>query len=180
MVNLATLVGVLVLVPTMLGGCLYSKSSDGKGSKRVRYFLYTLIPSFAAGALLATTVFLLLPESVLLIGSATGLAEHDHRRHLEEDNAESQLAWKFGASFLGGFLIPIFMGSLFPHAHEDEVPQENCPVCEERNSVVVLDMEDVDKAVPLNTSGHVSLSTCDEGACNKDSHAHGMEGMFVD
>lgn len=162
----------------MLGGCSYSKSSDDKGGKRVRYFLYTLIPSFASGALLATTVFLLLPESILLIGNATGATEHDHRRHLEEDNAESQLAWKFGASFLGGFLIPIVMGSIFPHAHADEVPQDNCPVCEERRSLVLINVEDMDKAVPLDTSGHASLSTCDAGACNKDSHAHGMEGMF--
>jgi hypothetical protein len=114
LVNLATLVGVLVLVPTMMGGCSYARSFDDKASKRVRYFVYTLIPSFAAGALLATSVFLLIPESVLLIGNATGAAEHDHRRHLKEGNAEGQLAWKFGASFLGGFLIPIFMGGIFP------------------------------------------------------------------
>lgn len=155
----------------MLGGCYYKKSTEDGSSKRVRWFLYTLIPSFAAGALLATTVFLLLPESILLIGNATGAAEHDHRRHLEEDNAESQLAWKFGASFLGGFLIPVIMGSIFPHSHEDEVPQATCPVCEERDSIVI-GLDDVDKAVPLNDSGHGSFSTCDEGVCHKDNHAH--------
>jgi zinc transporter ZupT len=174
LVNLATLVGVLVLVPTMMGGCSYARSLDDKASKRVRYFVYTLIPSFAAGALLATSAFLLIPESVLLIGNATGAAEHDHRRHLKEDNAEGQLAWKFGASFLGGFLIPIFMGSIFPHAHEDEVPQDDCPVCEERDSRVLLNLKNTDKAVPVITC-HASLSPCDEGACNKDSHGHEVE-----
>jgi zinc transporter ZupT len=160
----------------MLGGCSYSKSSDDKTNTRVRWFLYTLIPSFAAGALLATTVFLLLPESILLIANATGAAEHDHRRHLEEENGEGQLAWKFGASFLGGFLIPIIVGSIFPHAHEDELPEDNCPVCEERGSIVLVDVQ---MAAPWSTSGHKSLSSCDEGVCNRETHVHESDGMYV-
>jgi len=167
LVNLATLVGVLVLVPTMLGGRYFKSTKTSE--KHFRWFLYTLLPSFAAGALLATTVFLLLPESILLIGNETGATEHAHRNLQEEHNAEGEMAWKFGASFLGGFLLPIIMGSLFPHNHEDEKPQPQCPVCEEEHSV--CDFQDVDKAILLDVSVG-SVSTCDGDLCHKDNHCH--------
>ena len=164
LVNLATLIGVVVLVPTMLRGRFY-KSSFNK--QRLHWILHTLVPSCASGALLATAVFLLLPESILLIGSATGAAEHEHRA-LQEDNAEGEMAWKFGASFLGGFLLPIIMASLFPHGHNKEQVSE-CPVCEEEHSV--CDFE-ATKAVPMDVSCFGSVSTCDGDVCQKETHDH--------
>ena len=164
-VNSATLIGLLILIPTLLGGRFFK--SNERDNCLVHWFLYTLIPSFAAGALLATTVFLIIPESILLIGNETGATEHDHR-HLEENNAEGQLAWKFGTSFLGGFLLPTLLGSLFPHAHENEAPQQACPVCEQLDSI---QLEHVDEAVVVNDS-RGNVLTCDDGACQKTYHHH--------
>ena len=94
------------------------------------------ILSFAAGALLGTAVFIVLPESFHLIEGAHG-DEHgdehdDHRRTLverrtdeedrngtanddneehEDHGDEAELAWKWGTSLLGGFLFPLLMST---------------------------------------------------------------------
>jgi hypothetical protein len=55
------------------------------------------LPSFGAGALLATAVFLIIPEATLLL-----YGHKAHRRYLqeEEDKGENTMAWEFGTSFL--------------------------------------------------------------------------------
>jgi zinc transporter ZupT len=78
-----------------------------------------VIPSFAAGALLATVVFLLIPEAFELLEDG-GHDDHDadRVRDLQETETYSihkeEAKWKFGAACLGGFIIPILMGALFP------------------------------------------------------------------
>jgi hypothetical protein len=88
-----------------------------------------IIPSFAAGALLATAVFLIIPEGLELLGGGGSSSSHsdEHEETLEEyDVAEesthqaSGAAWKFGASLLVGFLFPIVLGALFPSHHGRE------------------------------------------------------------
>ena len=78
------------------------------------YIFHIVIPSFACGALLAVTVFLLIPEALNLIRGLQD--EHDdHRRHLE--NSENDAAWKFGVSVMGGYFIPFVFSGVFPHSH---------------------------------------------------------------
>ena len=44
----------------------------------------------------------------------------EHRRHLE--NSESDTAWKFGVSLMGGYFIPFIFSGIFPHSH---VPKDD-------------------------------------------------------
>jgi zinc transporter ZupT len=79
------------------------------------------IPSFAGGALLATVVFLLIPEAFELLAHAAEEeedhsdevyveGEEDHDEHEEEGGAQ----WRFGLALLCGFLFPILIGTIFP------------------------------------------------------------------
>jgi len=108
---------------------------------------HQIIPSFASGALLATTVFLLIPEGFELLeglhGSdiiegyeddghedevghnETATAESSHSTH--EAHSKNGAAWRLGASLLGGFLFPILLGAIFPPPDISE-----CEVCRER------------------------------------------------
>lgn len=93
------------------------------------------VPAFAVGALLATAFFLVFPEAVHLIegghsdhgdehsdadsheGHGHRLLEGEDSHEGHDDSSESQNAAKFGMAVLGGFLLPIFFGILFPHNH---------------------------------------------------------------
>lgn len=110
---------------------------------------HIIIPSFACGALTATSVFLLIPESIhMLSESGGGDAHNDHRRRLE--NSEADVAWKFGVSVLGGYFIPFIFSGLFPHrpsTDDHDIVQANKtdnstnPVAPLRNTVGEDDME---------------------------------------
>jgi len=120
-VNIVTLIGVLFIA----GDWLRTLFCPGYMSGSEQHILWTrlLIPMFACGALLATTFFLVLPEGLSLIqehfaGSEEG---HDHRRHLQEEHESNETAasWRFGASILGGFLIPIVGHIILSHEEEE-------------------------------------------------------------
>ena len=92
---------------------------------------HQLVPSFAAGALLATAVFLLIPESMSLL---QGSHSEDHEeeahdeRYLEEDvhheeEEDESYHWKFGTSLLAGFLFPILLGAVFPPPDTSRCPE---------------------------------------------------------
>ena len=139
LVNLATLVGLLIFIPTLLAGTFCSvrriKASPEQIHARHQKFLRNYLPSFGAGALLAAAVFLIIPEAILLLSET---AEHaEGHRFLEEGMEEEQeeassMAWKFGTSFLGGYALPLVLGCLFPHGR-DQASQ--CPVCQERTTL---------------------------------------------
>jgi len=126
LIQLVTLTGLAL---TAFSIC--AKRNDSLYNKMMN----TAIPSFAAGALMATTVFLILPESIYLItGIHAGHGDHsDHSDHDagDDDHAghnhfrslvviesgeetESGAAWKFGVAILGGYLFPIITKMLFP------------------------------------------------------------------
>ena len=136
-VQMVTLVGVFVSL--MVGA--YNKKRMERGRSSVWAMVHDIIiPSFAGGALLATVVFLLVPEAFELIGGGhsahgdeahaeehhedEGEGEHNEdeggeaRRHrmLEEGELEqhNDTAWKFGASLLGGFLLPAILHAIIP------------------------------------------------------------------
>jgi zinc transporter ZupT len=121
-------------------------------NRDVSGFLFVLyqqvIPSFAAGALLATAVFLLIPESMELLGGGHGDEhveesvnaeqqqyddhDHEHRRYLEDIHQDESghnhnaVSWKFGTALTMGFLLPILLGALFPPPDT-----QNCKECRE-------------------------------------------------
>jgi zinc transporter ZupT len=143
-VNLASLSGVLFLIPLLsrkarawVKSVFWSnavpspelpKDADQADIVRKTHILDLIVPSFASGALLATAVFLIIPEAIALIRSYVSHDEggeeggHAHLRFLAINNeVESEVhddhsneispdvIWRFGASLLGGFLIPIFI-----------------------------------------------------------------------
>jgi hypothetical protein len=139
LINVASLVGLVILIPTLLMG--RTVWANRRASPEIhdwhRKILYIYIPSFGAGALLAAAVFLIIPEAIHLLSAA---AEHEeHRRFLEEEvdheeeehEEENSTAWKFGASLLGGFIMPIILGGLLPRPEETD----ECLVCEETKAV---------------------------------------------
>jgi zinc transporter ZupT len=127
LVNVASLIGiVIVFITAVTAGRKGSHTRDFHG------LLHICLPSFASGALLATSVFLIIPEAIhLLEGSHDEEDEHGAHRFLEEEESgagESEVAWKFGAAVLGGYLLPAFIGSFFPHAHVVVKSREDPPV----------------------------------------------------
>ena len=96
----------------------------------------------ARRGLLATSLFLILPESFNLISEyqadQAGGDEHDSHRMLEdhedhdkdaeEDHVDTDVpvAWRFGGSVIGGFLLSIVTSMIFPHEHDPE----ECEKCE--------------------------------------------------
>ena len=150
LIQMATFSGLV-----LLGFVNCFQKLSGTNSAQKHSFWHRLqnqvIPSFASGALLATTVFLLIPEGFellegvhaddLLTGHAESEEAHDeHRRrrflqsnetvtndHEEEIQSKNEAAWRLGASLLGGFLFPILLGAIFPPPDISE-----CEVCLER------------------------------------------------
>ena len=127
-IQLATFTGLLL---TGALSCWSRMSKNGNLSTNFVATLHRLaIPSFAAGALLATVVFLLIPESIEQLTGAHD--KHDEGATAEEgeegheEHGES-FQWKFGTAMLGGFLFPIVTSALFPPPEPDE-----CEACRER------------------------------------------------
>jgi zinc transporter ZupT len=149
LVQLVTLSGIVLMASIGLYGRIGKRDTH-----TIWAILQTrILPAFAAGALLAAAVFLMIPESLELLGgghedheeestseflnstveddhNSTSDVDHSHfRRFLE---AEGELSshgagptWKFGASLLAGLLMPILLTAIFP------VPDiEDCDVCE--------------------------------------------------
>lgn len=149
LVNLATFSGVLILIiPAVQKGYLKYRgvpgtpgAAAGKGGR----MLDIVVPGFAVGALIATAVFLIFPESLAYIGGGhdhddhSGEAGHDdhsdhgHRYlqdgHDDHGDGEGVIAAKFGCSILGGFLLPLFF-SIFFHINDEDIQTQ--PQSEER------------------------------------------------
>lgn len=123
LINLVTLIGVF-----FLSGEFFAKhvlKRDIMESPYYVAFTHNVVPSFACGALMATTVFLVLPESLALITAHFAGGHGDEHRFLEEEheeeeevNAEAAVAWRFGACIISGFLLPVFTSFIFPHNHD--------------------------------------------------------------
>jgi zinc transporter ZupT len=201
-VQTVTLIGVVIVAISTIYRKWHAKEND---SARFSHVIWTLqhlvVPSFAAGALLATTVFLIIPEALELLQSGAHEGEvvavstdddhTDHRlwsrqltalmiRSLADGNTtdhsekgeyhahgskENEVAWKFGAAVLAGFIFPILLGSLFP---EPEVLLEQLDAAAAVAEVPELtDVEGADKDLSddgtpqptLASNGTLPLST---------------------
>jgi zinc transporter ZupT len=133
-INLVTFSGIFL---TSVVGC-FSRRRHNKGNNTDFFnFLHRLaIPSFAGGALLATTVFLLVPEAFELLEHASDEEVHseDYAEGAvyegEDHDEHSEAKWKFGVAFLCGFLFPILVGATFPQPNLSE-----CEECRKRDEV---------------------------------------------
>ena len=165
-INLVTLIGVVALVSAYLKNKLNKAQCDEDkkniaGTKNEPSLLWkfkeNIIPSFACGALLATSVFLIIPESLHMLAAyieahpdefnleahddGDGHDDHGHR-FLDEDphnedeeghfDTDIPVAWRFGTCLLGGFLLPLFTTLIIPDHHHPEEPccHEEC--CEDK------------------------------------------------
>jgi zinc transporter ZupT len=152
LIQLVTFSGLLILG---FSSCLKKgrrHQTDTTTTSFLHLLQHQIVPSFAAGALLATTVFMLIPEGFELLEGAHGQAriagysetttatpeEETHESHrynlAEEESHEEpvQTAWKFGTALLGGFLFPILLGAIFPPPDVSE-----CEVCRKRTTEAV-------------------------------------------
>jgi len=158
LINMITLVGVVFLVPAFSKRMMHKISAaffwradkeahahiihvcteeqegeDGDYVEGHSKMLDIFIPSFAAGALFATVVFLVIPESIMLLNSGVATHEDDHagEEAVDEDHDEelAELAtgaiWRFGTGILSGFLLPVVLGAVFPRSVEHEC-NEDC------------------------------------------------------
>ena len=131
LVNVATLSGVVFLIPAISKhGCAVftrntSKISTEETPATIRRKKYSdlIIPAFAAGALLSTIVFLVLPEGLMALQRSFEDEHESHdrfRRNEEEEHEEHggellvDAVWRFGAMLLFGFLLPVVFEALFP------------------------------------------------------------------
>ena len=111
LVNLASLVGVISIFFSAVAVRSRKEVYTGDGgaadtapqANKYHRLVNICLPAFSAGALLATSLFLIIPEALELIGDGNPI--------------ESQKSWKFGASVLGGYMLPLFLGSFFSHTH---------------------------------------------------------------
>jgi zinc transporter ZupT len=114
LVNLATLIGVITMLP---GRKLVNKNVE---EKVVENFL----ASTSAGALFATSFFMVLPESSMNLL----LVEHTHEgRKAQEATIEYAVSYLFGLSVLVGFFLPTVLAVIFPHPEIHE-GQAGCEV----------------------------------------------------
>ena len=221
LINMATLVGIVVFIPAfsrdfkhrIAAAICWSADKDFHAhevhehgeegiSDQHSKILDIAIPSFAAGALLATVVFLVLPESISLLNKAiieqeeaAEAASPDgtvHEEHAGE--IEKGAVWRFGTAILGGFLLPILLGALFPRSIEHECddgcgPSEridllgkclvkgaDCSACAAGDEVASLagvengdgekKMESADKDGDVESNGH------DHGHSHAHEHSH--------
>ena len=179
-VNLAALVGVIFLIPCVsksswkfLAHCKNAsviensnledetmntrdageiQQEEAAWEAQIQKFIDIFIPPFAAGALLSTVVFMVIPESIMALQVAAmkkALPEskadhfdyeidsvHDNLIHDVNEGEEilKGAVWRFGVALLAGFMLPIMFEVLFPQkfehnrddscVHDDTVPVE--------------------------------------------------------
>jgi zinc transporter ZupT len=133
---------------------------------------------FACGALLATTFFLILPESLALIQAdflGDGHDGHNHRELQEEDDhsGEGAATWRFGTAILGGFLIPVVSHVLFPHQELHDHPFHHQGKANDENTT--LDDAVTPPPEQSNTDGKQSSSGSTESPINNDANSEKLD-----
>jgi zinc transporter ZupT len=163
LVNLATLIGVITTLP---GRKLVNKNIE---KKVVENFL----ASTSAGALFATSFFMVLPESSMNLL----LVEHTHEgRRAQEATVEYAVSYLFGLSVLVGFFLPIVLAVIFPHPECHPECHENQSGCEGVTAVHDKDS----KAVEAETQGEISGPDEENDSSSRiDNPAHSHSATVV-
>jgi zinc transporter ZupT len=187
-VQLTTLSGVIIIAAGIMYRKFFAKAETSKQYKSLVWTLqHLVVPSFAVGALLATAVFLIIPEALHLLqgegahsevrrkladvmvrslveGNATeyGLGGGEHTPGV---NSENQVAWKFGAAFLGGFIFPILLGIIFPepevlHAQltADELTEDETRKLKTKEQGASGNIDNLEEGREVNTEHNVNVS----------------------
>jgi zinc transporter ZupT len=126
-----------------------------------------LVPAFAGGALIATAVFLIIPESLELIGGG-GHAEEGHAEEGTTENTASQVAYKFGVALMAGYLLPILLGALFPTPDLSD-----CVVCRDEQEGEQPQAAVMPEEVVLKRQASINETldlNCEEGHCSHHKH----------
>lgn len=94
-----------------------TNNQDQHQKTELHPFVNIAILSFAGGALLGASTFLLIPESLYLLNKHFGYdnvgdADADHHHH--ENEISPNAIWRVGAALLGGYLLPNVIHLLFP------------------------------------------------------------------
>jgi hypothetical protein len=139
LVNVSTITGVVFLT-------FLRKNQDKNKQPGSFNWMDVIIPGFAGGALLATGVFLTIPEAISLIQTSVMKAieeeeghignnhrlrflegEEGHGGHSEEHGTEilPSVIWRFGTAVLAGFLFPVIFACLFPRTFTNKDTQED-------------------------------------------------------
>ena len=204
LINLATLSGVLFLIPVLSrkarawakAACwnqaVPEQPQDNEANANAStkeggiHLLDVIIPSFASGALLATSVFLVIPEALFLIQNH--LTEHEdaaaHEGETEEEHDEHSgefetgAIWRFGTALLSGFLIPFVFDAIFPH-HNEHFAGDECEQIHDHPHEHGDDVEaEVPKLVPVAAVRKVNYSLA-VSILLGDAFCNFCDGVFV-
>ena len=195
LINLVTLSGVVFFIPALFR----KKSANSSELAPNSIVLDIFIPAFAAGALLSTILFLVLPESVHLLNDAVlaagGGDSHDDHRILEGDDAHdehegndehgSEIAvgaiWRLGAAILGGFLLHLVMGAFFPHPNEP--PADAVKVVNFNKEDLDEEKADQERSQDLTADSSTASNKIDYSLCLAiligDGFHNFCDGIFV-
>ena len=201
------ILGTFLVQLVAFSGLVFTVSMNlaGRSPKKTSILYRILVPSFAMGAIFATAVFLLIPESIhaFILGAAAHEVEehgddhaggehdpHDHfrRRFLEEegeehheDELDESFAWKFGICFALGFLIPAAISFAFPkfHAHHTVLPAEEDaaeqPKQEDNKTQDCCDVEDSNDD-PIKDNKQEDVQTEQDGCTTDDCNCPPIDG----
>lgn len=118
-----------------------------------------LIPAYLCGVILATALFLVIPEAVLFIQRGTS-SDRGEIEILPETIA------RFGAALMTGFMFPLLLGSLFPRSAE-HICSDECVASSELTTVAYLKRDVYQKTVEEeDKDDEASVSTDIEGDIN--------------
>lgn len=188
LINLVTLNGVIIVAFSMTLPW-DRKKVWGIDLQKLAHAMHILvIPSFAAGALLATCLFLIIPESMdLIAGSQLQSSSSSHHNRnvlvgsddagqvqtvntLEDDNGlnNMDISWQFGSAFLGGYLLPLVLGFIFVTPHK---PEDKCETCKQREAEMLRS-----KAVTNALQEATDIEHC----CDDSEHSYDGSELCCD
>ena len=193
LINMATLSGVLIFIPVISRKVRAWANSfcwdeavpvpapepqdchhanETKREQDSKRNLDIIIPSFASGALLATSIFLVIPEAIYLIqkhlndhGSKEekGETEKEHSESVADEFGPGAI-WRFGVSLLVGFVFPMVLDVIFPRMKKDHFDGDECT----RPVEVVQGDEFGDICREENTSNSTTHTSCKEEKIDDD------------
>ena len=163
LVNVTTLAGLISLIPTF--------AKAGRFDRLAKIG----IPSFAGGALIATSLFLIFPESFELLDtfysnehSDENLDGHDEESGGHDDNKMVKISLQFGFSFLAGFLLPTLLGIAF---HKSTSSDEQSLLVMTNNEVTVSHGVEYEGGSKISREQGHECDLCEDSVTDKEGGA---------